>query len=218
MFVDSHCHINFKGPTACRPFSRTCASTTSRTRCACRSISRRCRRSQRSRTRTTTSMRRSACIPITRTCTSRRSRSRRAGRAPEGRRDRRNGPRLLPSRRPLDRRHGMAARTLSHAYPRRDRDDEAADHPHALVVGGHAADHGRGARGRAGRRDALLHRAVAGGRAGARAELPYLAVGHRHVQECDRRAGRRAARAARPAADRDRLAVPRAGAVSRQAE
>lgn len=44
------------------------------------------------------------------------------------------------------------------------------------------------------------------------------AVGHRHVQERDRRAGRRAPRAARALADRNRFAVPRAGAVSRQAE
>ncbi len=69
---------------------------------------------------------------------------------------------------------------------------QAADHPHAVVVGRHAADHGRGARERAGRRDALLHRTVARRRSGARAGFLHFAVGHCHVQEREGRAGRRA--------------------------
>ncbi len=52
------------------------------------------------------------------------------------------GPRLLPARRPLDRRHGVAARTLSHAYSRRACDGQAADRPHAVGVRRHTADHG----------------------------------------------------------------------------
>ena len=58
-----------------------------------------------------------------------------------------------------------------------------------------------------------------GGRArGARPRLPHFVLGHRHLQERARAEGRRARGAARAHAHRDRFAVSRAGAVSRQAQ
>ena len=119
---------------------------------------------------------------------------------PEDRRDRRDRARLFPAHR----RPRMAARALSHAHPRRARLRQAARDSHARRRRRHARDHARRARGRGGRRHALLHRDLGRRAARARPRIPHLVLRHRDVQERRRVEGCRAARAARPDADRDR--------------
>ena len=142
-------------------------------------------------------------------------RSRLARAAGEGRRDRRNRARLLPAAR----RSRMAARALSHAHP-----GGAVTRGKPLVVHTRSAaadtlsimrDEGAGEAG------GVMHcftETWEVARAALDLGLPHLVLGHRHVQECAGAQGRRPARAARSDADRDRLALPRAGAVSRQAQ
>ena len=79
------------------------------------------------------------------------------GGAAQGGRDRRNRARLLPPRRAQHRRHGMAARALSHPHRSRPAQTRtAADHPYPQRIGRYAGDPARG--GRRQRRLPLLHR------------------------------------------------------------
>ncbi len=188
MFVDSHCHLDFPDfadadAGRARPHGR---GARRRTRCASRSRSRTSRTSSAVAEHAPNLFASVGVHPDSADVREPGGRRARAARRPsEGRRDRRDGPRLLPPRRRGGRRPRVAARTLPHACPRRTTDRQAARDPHARGCRRHAARDARGGRRRGGRRHALLHRDVGRGRGRARPRLPHLAVGHRDVQERD---------------------------------
>ena len=195
-------------PRARAPICRRCSTRwrqrASRTRCASRSTCPTGRRCTRSRPRIRISTRRWACIPTTRTRRSRPSTT--WSRSPREQKVVAIGETGLDYYR-ADRAisTGSATRFRTHIRAAR-RGAEAARDPHARRGRRHARDHARRGRRRRGRRDALLHRDLGGRAGGARPGLPHLVLGHRHVQERAGAQGRRTPRAARPNADRDRLA------------
>ena len=166
-------------------------------------------RASRSRRRTRTCTRRSACIRTTRTRRSRRS-SDLVAMARDARRSSRIGETGLDYYRLEGDLEWQRERFRTHIRAARERGKPLVD-PHARGRGRHArASCARSGRGEAGGVMHCFTETWDVAQARARPRLPHLVLGHRHVQERGRAEGRRAARAARPHADRDRQPLPRA--------
>ena len=139
--------------------------------------------------------------------------------AAQGRRDRRDRARLLPSRRAQRRRHGVAARAVSRPHPRRASERPAARHPHPQRCRRHLR---RPAREEGGERAGGVFHCFTETAEVARAALDlgfFISFsGILTFKNAADSAQRRGVRAARSLPDRDRQPLSGAGAVSRQGQ
>ncbi len=218
MFVDSHCHLDFPELAADLPRCSTRWRAHGVTHALCIAVEpARLAGGARARDRARQPLRdASACIRTTRTRPSRRSTtSSRSRRGPRSSRSAKPGSTTIGCRATSN---GSASAFARTSAPRATRGKPLVIHTRARGCR-HARDHARGARGRCRRRDALLHRDV-GGR--ARRARPRASTSRSRASSRSRTRTTLKDVARRVPLDRMLIetdcAVPRAGAVPRQAQ